>query len=83
MKTTTTRILFALLASAALASCSEDAELADPGGMGAGRPEAEIGSETPAESILNYAGPGALPDTGAAATGAGGAEAATPVGRPR
>lgn len=68
------RRAFLPLVAAALAGCSDDAELADPGGMGAGRPDtAGASAEVPAESVLQYGTPDALSDTSAAVTGPGGA----------
>ena len=68
--------------AAAVAGCSEDAELADPGGMGAGRPDTSGSStEVPAESVLQYGPQDALTDTSAAVTGPGGARSDTAAPR--
>lgn len=57
--------VFSVFALATLLACSDDAEVADPGGMGAGRPEAPGAAEAPAESVLQYSSPSGISDTSA------------------
>ena len=65
MKLRLGKMLLPGVAVGTLLACSDDAELADPGGMGAGRPDTAASAEAPAESVLQYSRPSPITDTSA------------------
>lgn len=65
MKLRLGNMVITAVAIGTLFACSDDAELADPGGMGAGRPDTAASAEAPAESVLQYSRPSPITDTSA------------------